>query len=102
MFTDWTGVPVTLAHGEAVYDVDGVDDILATAEVDWIADHVSAPPCGPETLPQFTGTFASGDDVEGRVTLVAYFTDAVILIVEAELKGDWGLAFATTASLMRR
>ena len=83
-----------------IYDVDGVDDILAAVEAEWIADAVSATPCGPEDLPQLSATFARGAEVSGRITLVPYFTDQVVMIVEAELTGDWGLAFLTQAALL--
>jgi len=87
---------------ESPYDVDQVDDILETVEADWIADAVSATPCGPEGLTQLAYTYAFETEATGRVTLIPYFTDQVLMISEAELKGDWGLAFFVSAVLLTR
>ncbi len=97
----WTGEPLTLEPGQ-VYDVDAVDDMLETAEVDWIADAVSLTPCGPEALPQMTGIFDNGDALTGQATLIPYFADQIVLIVEVETIGTAGLAFLTTAALLSR
>ena len=96
----WIAAPVDL-RGEVVYDVDQVDDLLETVEAAWIADAVSLTPCGPEGLPQLTAEFMN-EELTGQVTLLPYFTDLSVMIVEAELRGEWGLAFITTAALMTR
>ena len=98
-FSAWVSDPVMLEPG-VVYDVDGVDDILATLEAEWIADDVSLTPCGPEALPQVSAEIEVAPDFNGRVTLVPYFTDQVIMIFEYEFRGDWGLAFVTEGALM--
>lgn len=76
-----------------VYNVDQVDDLLETAEVAWIADEVSLTPCGPEELPQVSaelyelgvGEGQSADrDVTGRVTVLPYFSDKMVILVEAQ------------------
>ena len=97
----FTGAPVMLAlSATPVQDVDGVDDLLDTVEAADLADLLSDTPCGPEALPQFTGRFAVPGQVSGEVTLIAYFDDRVLMLTEAELTGDWGLAFTTTAVLL--
>lgn len=98
-FSAWTTAPLTLEPA-AIYDVDGVDDILATIDAEWIADDVSLTPCGPETLPQLSAPLELAPDFNGRVTLLPYFTDQVLMIFEYEFRGDWGLAFVTEGALL--
>lgn len=98
----------TLALGGAVQmvpadqrvDVDRVDDLLDTAEVPWIADAVSETRCGPESLPQFSADLKTGA-LDGQITLIAYFSDRIVMLTEFQAKGEWGLAFVTSASLLR-
>lgn len=94
-----------------VYDVDQVDDLLETAEVEWIADEVSLTPCGPDGLPQVSADLfelsvdegpIADRDVVGRVTVLPYFANKMVILVEAELRGDWGIAYLTAATLMTR
>ena len=98
--TDVVMPELTPTLGDMVYDVDQVDDLLDTVNADWIADAVSATPCGPEDLPQLSAIYAVDEDLSGQLTLVAYATDQVVLLLEAEWRGDWGLAFVTAATLM--
>lgn len=91
--------PVLRIEG-AIYNVDQIDDMLDTVEADWIADDLSETPCGPEGLPQLTHKLDIEGTIAVRVTVIPYFTDAVLLISEAEMTGDWGLAFVTTAALL--
>ncbi len=97
----WTGEALALEPGQ-VYDVDAVDDMLETVEAEWIADAVSLTPCGPEALPQMTGVLDDGDAITGQATLIPYFTDQIVLIVEVETIGTMGLAFVTAAALLSR
>lgn len=85
--------------GDVIHDVDAVDDILDTVAAEWIADAVSATPCGPEQVPQLSAPYSFTDDLNGQLTLLAYATDQVVLILEAEYRGDWGIAFVTLAAL---
>lgn len=106
LIAGWTEAPVDLALSEApIYDVDGVDDLLETTSREVFADLLSDTPCGPETLPQMTGQFVSDlaegeGSVTGAVTLIGYFEDRVLMLVEAELTGDWGLGFVTATALL--
>ncbi len=84
-----------------VYDVDGVDDILDTVEAPWIADALSMTPCGPEGLQQLNVPVETTPEVNAVVTLIPYFTDGLLLISEAEVTGEWGIAFITSAGLLR-
>lgn len=96
----FNGDEVTLVARQ-VYDVDGVDDLLETVEAEWIADRVSETPCGPEALPQFSARFGDEETAwAGRVTLVPYFTDQIVLLAEIEMTGAWGIAFTTYAALL--
>ena len=94
------GAVVRLTHGAVVHDVDGVDDLLDTTETAWMADALSDTPCGPEALPQLSGTVDHGPDLTGTLTLIAYFDDRVLMLSELEYRGDWGLAFVTAAALL--
>ena len=89
-------------HQDPIYDVDGVDDILETTGSEWIADAVSLTPCGPDGLLQPTADFAFDELVTGQVTVIPYFSDSMLMIVEARLRGDFGVAFITTSTLMTR
>lgn len=86
--------------GGVVYNVDQVDDILDSVDADWIADAVSGTPCGPEGLPQLTAPYEITDALNGALTLLPYATDQVVLILEAEWRGDWGIAFVTLGMLL--
>ena len=92
--------PIALTLGAPIYDVDAVDDLLWTAETEWIADAVSMTPCGPEALPQLSGAFVGGEGLEGRVTLIPYFTDKIVMIFEIDYSGEWGLSEITGTALM--
>lgn len=92
--------PVALTLGTLVYDVDAVDDLLWTAEAEWIADAVSLTPCGPEDLPQLSGSFVGGEGFAGQVTLIPYFTDKVVMVFEVDYSGDWGLSEITGTALL--
>lgn len=98
----WTGQDVRTTLSGGIYDVDGVDDLLDTVDAAWIADAVGDTPCGPEELPQITGTFASGEDLSGRVTVIGYFSDRMVVLTQVDLRGDWGIAFVTIAALLTR
>ena len=101
-FLDGLGAgPVPLTLGQ-VYDVDGVDDLLDTTESAWMADDLSDTPCGPEALPQFSGTIDAGPDLTGTATLIAYFDDRVLMLYDLEARGDWGFAEVTGSSLLSR
>ena len=93
---------VVLGFDGPIYDVDGVDDILETTGSEWIADAVSLTPCGPDGLLQPTADFAFDELVTGQVTVIPYFSDSMLMIVEARLRGDFGVAFITTSTLMTR
>ena len=84
------------------YDVDQIDDFLTTTESDWIADELSDTPCGPEALPQFTGEVDEGPDLTGTATVVAYFDDRALLVLDLETRGDWGYAEVTVTTLLTR
>ncbi|WP_143093045.1 hypothetical protein [Celeribacter neptunius] len=84
------GVPVQLAPTETGYDVDQVDDLLATTEAAWIADALSETRCGPEDLPQLRAGFLAGAGLSGDVTLIPYFTDRVLMLFRIDYPGDWG------------
>ncbi|MBU2993522.1 hypothetical protein Q4555_13230 [Octadecabacter sp. 1_MG-2023] len=86
--------------GDVVYDVDQVDDLLETVEAEWIADAVSMTPCGPDDLPQLSATYQITEALNGQLTVLPYATDQVVLMLEAEWRGDWGLAFVTIAALL--
>jgi len=89
--------------GDAVYDVDNIDDLLETTESEWIVDTLSDTPCGPENLPQLSVRYEMITlNLRGQLTLVPYFEDRVLAVLETEWKGDWGIAFITVTSLMTR
>lgn len=94
------GIAVSLGLLGAAYDVNGVDDILETVEAEWIADAVSTTPCGPDGLLQLSATSNANENETSRVTVVPYFSDKVVVIIESELTGDWGLGFITIAALL--
>jgi hypothetical protein len=102
MVENWLGHGLETALSGVIYDVDGVDDLLAAVEAEWIADAVGDTSCGPEDLPQVSGVFGTGEDVSGRVTVIPYFSDRMVLLTQTEVRGDWGLAFLTTAVLLTR
>ena len=93
---------VTPVLGDMVYDVDGVDDLLATTEVEWIADDLSDTVCGPESLPQLSAAYEVSEDLNGQLTLIPYFEDRVLAVLETEWTGEWGIAFVTVTTLMTR
>lgn len=90
----------TLGALGVFYDVDQVDDILETVEAAWIADEVSLTPCGPEELPQLQIILRDGEASSGVMVIVPYFSDKMVAISEVEMRGDWGLAFVTSAALL--
>ncbi len=94
------GETVTLSRSDGTYDVDGVDDLLETAEADWMADALSDTPCGPEALPQLRGAVDYAPDLTGDLTLIAYFDDRILMLAELEYRGDWGVAFVIAAALL--
>jgi hypothetical protein len=77
-----------------------LDDILDTVDAAWIADEVSGTTCGPEELPQLTASYELSEALNGRLTVIPYFSDRAVLILEAEWRGDWGIAFITLAALL--
>jgi len=104
-WAELTGVllpAVTPVLGDMGYDVDGVDDLLATTEAEWIADELSDTLCGPAELPQLIARYEFSEDLSGQVTLIPYFEDRVLAILEAEWVGEWGIAFVTITTLMAR
>lgn len=102
VFEGAPGPRLSLDKAQFPYDVDQVDDLVATAQADWIMDAVSATPCGPEALLQLTGDYrAEALSENGTMTLIPYFDDQIVLIAEIETRGDWGLAFVTMAALFR-
>jgi len=92
---------VSLTLQDTFYDVDGVDNMLDTTDSAWIADSLSDTPCGPESLMQFSGLLVVAGANTGRVTVIPYFTDRVLLIAELEMRGDFGLAFVTATGLLQ-
>lgn len=105
MTDQWLNEALSLITAPVRLDVDGVDDLLDTADAFWIADAVGDTPCGPEDLPQVSGSFTAGeqgkdDVITGTLTLIPYFEDRVVLLAELEMRGAWGLAFVTGASLL--
>ena len=86
--------------GGPVYDVDAVDDMLATVEADWIADAVSLTPCGPDDLLQLSTVIDVQDVAQGTLTIIPYFTDQIVMISEVEVTGDWVIAFVTEVGLL--
>jgi hypothetical protein len=40
------------------------------------------------------------DFAQGTLTIILYFTDQIVMISEAEVTGDWGIAFVTEVGLL--
>jgi|GEM_PF-6512189 len=96
--------PLDLRRARPVpYDVDRVDDVLDTTDNAVLADLLSDTPCGPESLPQFSGTVGieGGIRVEGTITIVAYFTDRLLGITELTLQNEGATLYLTETVLLR-
>lgn len=87
---------------EGSFDVDEIDGFLEDTQAEWIADAVSATPCGPEGLLQLRDTSDNPDADYNRVTFIPYFADQMVMIVEVETQGEWGIAFISMTGLMTR
>ncbi|MCA0043619.1 hypothetical protein [Celeribacter litoreus] len=94
------GAPLPLTLGPVFYDVDAVDDLLETTGSDWIADAVSLTPCGPEGLPQLSAAFEAGEGLYGQVTLIPYFTDKIVMLIQMDYLGEWGMSEITGTALL--
>ncbi|MGR3492657.1 MAG: hypothetical protein ACU0DW_11410 [Shimia sp.] len=95
------GVPLVDADVPP-YDVDRVDDVLATTEREDIADALSDTLCGPEALPQLVATIDAGEGIEaeGTITLIAYFSDRILQVTELTLRSEDAVFFMTETALL--
>ena len=99
------GEEIALSWAESKpYDVDRVDNVLDTTDREDLADLLSDTHCGPEALPQLQialPEFEGGISVYGTITLVPYFDDRVLEILELTLKSDETVLFMTETVLLR-
>ncbi|WP_220750719.1 hypothetical protein [Jannaschia sp. AI_61] len=85
-------------------DVDAVDALLETTDHEDAADLLSDTPCGPGDLPQFVAsvTVSAEIEVEARVTVIAYFTDRLLSVVEMTGRSDEAFLYVTMTTLLTR
>lgn len=97
------GQPLTLELADApIYDVDAVDEMLEVTRNEELADLLSDTPCGPEDLPQLVAHVPDTDGISagGTITLIPYFADRILKIVELELSSAEALLFMTGVAYM--
>lgn len=95
--------PLVLELAEApVYDVDAVDEMLEVTRNEELADLLSDTSCGPEDLPQLVAQVPDTDGISagGTVTLIPYFDDRILKIVELELSSAEAVLFMTGVAYM--
>ncbi|WP_371154284.1 hypothetical protein [Jannaschia sp. 2305UL9-9] len=92
---------LTLAR-DGAYDVDAVDDMLDTTAHAELADTLSDTLCGPEALPQLVVPVSidAEIDVEGAITLIAYFSDRLLQITEMTVRSDEVVLYVTATALL--
>lgn len=85
------------------FDAEKLSALFERAGVSWIDDAITETSCAPEDLMQLRATSNNPDGDYNQVTIVAYSTAQVLMIVEVEtIQEGVGLAFVTVAALMTR